>query len=173
MSRSPQQENNRNILLTSKPGLPGPLQLARLPDSTRATRNMLGPLGPMQGNRILPAIPNSFLTSNMVRMPRVGTNLLQTVNTNNQMSPNSMFSPLNQITARALNVGSPGSPHRTPPPFSSTAIQTPDEVIQGTNTIGSKSVFSQRTNSTINIDSSMLKSEPVIPKSEILWKWDV
>lgn len=167
----PSQENNRNIL-TSQPGLPGPLQLARLQDSLRLNRNMLGPLGPIQGNRNTQPM-NNFLTSSMRGTPRIGTPLSQTANTNNQLTLNSLFSPMNQISPRVSTIGGPGTPHRTPPPFSSTAIQTPDEVIQGRNVIGSKSVFSQRTNSTVNIDGSMLKSEPVIPKSEILWKWDV
>lgn len=165
------QENNRNIL-TSQPGLPGPLQLARLQDSLRPNRNMLGPLGPIQGNRNAQPM-NNFLTSSLRGSPRVGTPLSQTANTNNQLPLNSLFSPMNQISLRVSTIGSPGTPHRTPPPFASTAIQTPDEVIQGRNVIGSKSVFSQRTNSSVNIDGSMLKSEPVIPKSEILWKWDV
>lgn len=167
---------NQNIVTRvpqAQSGLPGPLQLARIQDGTRQTRNMLGPLGPIQRSRGIPSITNTFMSSSMRALPRIGRPLLQVTNTNSQLSPNSIFSPMNPITARASTIGSPGPPPRSPIPLSSNAIQTPDEVIQRTNTIGSRSVFSKRTNTTVNIDGSMLKAEPVIPKSEILWKWEV
>jgi hypothetical protein len=154
-------------------GLPGPLQLTRIQDGLRQSRNMLGPLGPIQRSRGMPSIRNTFMSSSMRTFPRIGRPLMQATNTNNQLSPNSIFFPMNPVTARASTIGSPGPPLRTPRPLSSSAIQTPDEVIQRTNTIGSRSVFSKRTNTTVNIDRSMLKAEPVIPKSEILWKWEV
>ncbi|XP_061170028.1 uncharacterized protein LOC133179255 [Saccostrea echinata] len=168
VNRLPQQDNNRNRLLTSQTGLPGPLQFTRIQDGTRPIRNMLGPLGPIQRSRNIPSLTNTFISSAMRGIPSRGGPLIQANTNNNQMSPNSLFFPMNPVTVHASTIGSPG-----PPPLSSSAIQTPEEVIQRTNTIGSRSVFSQRTNTTVNIDGSMLKAEPVIPKSEILWKWEV